>query len=53
MKFNIKNLDVNLKKSKKIRFCKNCVVFNLRPRISFNEDGIVQHVNGLMKNIIL
>ena len=41
MKFNIKNLDVNLKKSKKkIRFCKNCVVSNLRPRISFNEDGI-------------
>ncbi len=41
MKFDIKNLDVNIQKlPKKVIFCKNCTVSNQRPRIEFNKNGI-------------
>ena len=41
MKFNIKNLDINIQKlPKKVIFCKKCTVSNQRPRITFNNKGV-------------
>ena len=47
LKLTRKNVKVIYNLPKKIEFCKNCVVSNQRPRISFNKDGICNACENL------
>ena len=40
MKANSKNIQKIYNTPTTVKFCKNCVVSNQRPRIKFNKDGI-------------
>ena len=56
MKSIVKSRKINIDKiynlPKKVEFCKKCVISNQRPRINFDNEVFVQHVDILNTNKI-